>query len=202
VHARRAGIDPASTKIAAVVPAQKLAAIERIAARGEAPLTSSAGRLFDAVAALAGVAFESRFEGDAAMQLEAAADRGLARAGGVGYELEVTDGWTVEPRSAIAAVVADAARGLSADRIAARFHLGLAEAIRQVAVLIRESSGIDRVVLTGGVFANALLTRLTAARLAASGFEVLRHRTVPPNDGGLAFGQLAIAAARDAVGPE
>jgi hydrogenase maturation protein HypF len=80
--------------------------------------------------------------------------------------------------------------------VAARFHLAVSRMIVDVAVRLRERTGIDRVALSGGVFQNVLLVRLARAELGARGFRVLNHRVVPPNDGGLALGQVAVAGRR------
>ncbi len=169
--------------------------------RLQTPLTSSAGRLFDAVASLAGVADRVSYEGQAAMQLEALAT-GAAPDGAYPFAIEsgrAADGPApcriVDTRPLIAAVTADAARGVDAAVIARRFHATLVDVIAQVCQRLRATTGLGAVVLSGGVFVNALLTREVNARLRADGFRVYRHRLVPPNDGGLSLGQLAIAAA-------
>lgn len=94
----------------------------------------------------------------------------------------------------LAAVVADLGAGVPTGVIAGRFHRAVAELVRRVCAAVRESDGITAVALTGGVFANALLSSACARDLRADGFTVLRHRLVPPNDGGLALGQLVVAA--------
>jgi hydrogenase maturation protein HypF len=177
------------------------AMIER---RLNAPLTSSAGRLFDAVASLAGVRQKVRFEGQAAMELERLAwrespqglyDFDLAREG---------DGRTVNPilvidtRPLIRAIACDVERGVTPSCIARRFHDTLVEIIVVLCGEIRKQCGLDRAVLSGGVFMNALVTLWAAARLSEAGFHVYRHEAVPPNDGGLSLGQVAVAAARTA----
>ncbi|MBA2304379.1 MAG: carbamoyltransferase HypF [Acidobacteria bacterium] len=164
------------------------------------PRTSSAGRLFDAVAAIAGLGDRVSFEGQAAMRLEAEATRGASQAG---YPMELRESGPsieVDTRPLICAAANDAASGSPASIIARRFHVGLADAIVAVCTRIRESSGHDTVALTGGVFLNALLTHECSVRLSSVGFQVLRHRLVPPNDGGLSLGQLAVAAAREMRG--
>ncbi len=171
--------------------------------RLNAPLTSSAGRLFDAVASIAGVRQQVRFEGQAAMELERLAWRESPQRL---YEFDLVredDGRSAVPRLVIdtrpliRGIAGDAARGLGAARIARRFHDTLVEMIVAVCGEIRRQSGLERVVLSGGVFMNALLTLQSSARLSSAGFRVYRHETVPPNDGGLSLGQVAIAAALD-----
>jgi hydrogenase maturation protein HypF len=164
--------------------------------RLNSPLTSSAGRLFDAIACMAGLADTVSFEGQAAMRLEAAADEGEP-ADGYPFELRDVDGRIeIDTRPLVREVARDAARGVAAPVIGGQFHAGLADAIVAVCLGLRKSSGYETVALSGGVFLNRRLTRLVAAGLSAAGFRVLRHHRLPPNDGGLSLGQLAVAAAR------
>jgi len=146
-----------------------------------APWTSSVGRLFDAVASIAGVADESLFEGQAAMLLERQIDQATDDA----YPLRDGD-WS----SMIEAVHRDKLRGEGAPRIAARFHNALANWIVQVAT----QTGVLQVALSGGVFQNGYLVERTAALLETRGFQVYTHQQVPTNDGGIALGQAVIAA--------
>ncbi|AFM16889.1 (NiFe) hydrogenase maturation protein HypF [Mycolicibacterium chubuense NBB4] len=153
--------------------------------------TSSMGRLFDAVAALTGVRQVVAYEAQAAIELE-----GLSRGDdpGVGvYRFRVDDGSpaVIDPAPVIAAVVADRRSGVSAGVIGARFHRAVAALIVELAI---ENSGYP-VVLSGGVFQNALLLGLTRGMLADNGIGVLTHRYVPPNDGGIALGQLIVGNA-------
>jgi hydrogenase maturation protein HypF len=170
--------------------------------------TSSAGRLFDAVASVAGVCHESVFEAQAAMALEAAALRasGTDRDGNradrpiAPYPLPFAYGrWHCEVL--IRAVVTDVRAGVPPDVVAARFHHGLARAAADGAAEVAAGAGVDTVALSGGVFANALLSTLVARRLRERGLRVLRPRQVPANDGGLALGQIAVSAARHAARP-
>jgi hydrogenase maturation protein HypF len=103
----------------------------------------------------------------------------------------------VDPRPLIRAVAEDAERGVDAARIARRFHTTLVEIIAAVCDRLRQATGLGVVVLSGGVFLNALLSAEVSARLESAGFRVYRHLLVPPNDGGLSLGQLAVAAALD-----
>jgi hydrogenase maturation protein HypF len=167
------------------------------------PLTSSMGRLFDAIAALAGVRDRVGYEGQAAVELEWLAarvppDRTYPFSFDPPHpEQSATEApLVVDTRPLIRAVAEEATQGVEADRIARRFHSTLIELIHATCFRIRQTSGIDAVVLSGGVFLNALLTREVGARLRGDGFRVYRHRLVPPNDGGLSLGQLAVAAAR------
>ncbi|HXG12859.1 MAG TPA: carbamoyltransferase HypF [Gemmataceae bacterium] len=160
------------------------------------PLTSSAGRLFDGVAALAGVRQRVSYEGQAAMELEWLAAQADPD-GAYPFDLlqEENGPFQIDPRPLIAAAAADVRRGVSAALIARRFHSTLVEIIARVCERLREATGLGAVVLSGGVFMNALLLGETVARLTEGGFRVYRHRRVPPNDGGLCLGQLAIAVA-------
>jgi hydrogenase maturation protein HypF len=163
-------------------------------ARGvNAPLCSSVGRLFDAVAALTGLRQRTSFEGQAASELEwAAGDRD----GGRGYDFAVRgaaddgDGLVLDWAPPLAALLADLRAGADAGEISLALHNGLARAIVDVARRVGER----RVALTGGCFQNARLTRAAVAALSEAGFEPLWHRQVPPNDGGLALGQAVWAA--------
>ncbi|MGE5647335.1 MAG: carbamoyltransferase HypF [Acidobacteriota bacterium] len=156
--------------------------IRRMLERGvNAPVTSSVGRLFDAVSSMAGIARESRFEGQAAMLLERAID-GLET--GEAYPLPETGDWS----ALVEAVRCDAAAGVAKGRIAARFHNALANWIAAVAA----RSGVRQVALSGGVFQNGYLVERTAALLEGRGFAVYTHQRVPANDGGIALGQAVI----------
>lgn len=164
--------------------------------RFNAPLTSSVGRLFDAVATLAGGRHRVRFEGQAAMELEALASE-VPPLGGYPFEVEDTPGspLVIDTRSLILAVVDDVRRGSGGADVGRRFHSTLVEMIAQVCSRLATTTGLTTVVLSGGVFMNVLLTMETVARLTNDGFRVYRPQRVPPNDGGLCLGQLAIAAA-------
>jgi hydrogenase maturation protein HypF len=171
--------------------------------RLNAPLTSSAGRLFDAVASLAGIRHRVRFEGQAALELERMAwsespqglyDFDLVRDEG---DCEANSPLVVDTRPLIRAITADVNHGIKAPSIARRFHETLVAMIVATCGEIRKQCGLHRVVLSGGVFMNALVTLRVTARLNEEGFHVYRHEKVPPNDGGLSLGQVAIAAARN-----
>jgi hydrogenase maturation protein HypF len=154
------------------------------------PVTTSMGRLFDAVAALCGVRTRCTYEGQAAIELEAAAgdDRGA-------YELPFADG-VLDARATVRAVVADLRAGVPVPTIAARFHATVADATARACLDAAERHGLELVVLSGGVFQNRRLLASTAATLADAGLRVLVPEKLPPNDGGIAFGQAAVAAAQ------
>ena len=155
------------------------------------PLTSSAGRLFDAVAALLGLRQIVRFEGQAAMELEFAI-AGFNTDGVYPFEILGQDKTAGEPLLVadwgpmLKDILADSKRGHPAGLISAKFHNTLAEII----VAVAQRAALPQVVLSGGCFQNRYLTERTAARLAQEGFRPYWHQRVPPNDGGLALGQI------------
>jgi hydrogenase maturation protein HypF len=157
-----------------------------------APLTTSAGRLFDGVAALLGLHPRSDFEGQAAMALEYMADPEVRDAYPIELAPAVDLTLAFDWRPLLDALLEEVRRGVARGRIAARFHNALVNGIVEVARAVGEPA----VALTGGCFQNRLLMERTAGRLEAAGFKVLMHRQVPPNDGGISLGQIAVAAAR------
>ncbi|MGW0063801.1 carbamoyltransferase HypF [Streptosporangium sandarakinum] len=174
-------------------------AVVALARRGvNAPLTSSVGRLFDAVAALAGVRDVITYEGQAAAGLERLADEDERD----GYGCRLTGGapFTVPGAELVRAAAEDLRAGAAPGTVAARFHNGLAAAVAAGCERLREARGLGTVALSGGVFQNVLLLERTVALLEERGFTVLTHRRVPPGDGGISLGQAAVAAARDRLG--
>jgi hydrogenase maturation protein HypF len=200
-HLDDAGLDDDSLR--GRIPTTGLAIARRlIERRFQAPFTSSAGRLFDAVAALAGVRDQVSYEGQAAMELEWLAS-GVTADGHYPFELEEVGAdqpLVVDTRPLIAEVAKDVRHGRGAAIIGRRFHSTLVEIIAAVCARLRSRTGLSTVVLSGGVFLNALLLSETLERLERDGFRTYRHRRVPPSDGGLSLGQLAIAAACDVHG--
>jgi hydrogenase maturation protein HypF len=170
-------------------------AVLAMAARGiNAPATSSAGRLFDAAAALLGVRDCVSYEGQAAIELEQLADP--AEAGSYAAGIAASTGpLQVNGADLIRAAAEDLIAGTDPAVIAARLHNGVAEVIVAVCERLRDTSGLSTVALSGGVFQNVLLTERTVAGLTDRGFRVLVHSRVPCNDGGISLGQAAIAAA-------
>jgi hydrogenase maturation protein HypF len=158
-----------------------------------APLTSSAGRLFDAVAAVLGIRDAINYEGQAAIELEQRAD--LAEHGT--YPAAVTEGPALQLHGVdlVRAAANDLRAGVAPEVIATRFHHGVADAIVRVCLMLRDSTGLGVAALSGGVFQNVLLLERTVAGLERSGFRVLTHSRVPPNDAGISLGQVAVAAA-------
>jgi len=157
-----------------------------------APLTSSCGRLFDAVAALTGVCPVATFEAQAAISLELAARRASMETASV-YPYTLDEKGVIHVGAMLSAIIDEIRDGRSADEIAASFHRTLAAMFVEAAMRARQQTGIKTVALSGGSFQNRLLLRLMRDSLRARGFEVLTHRQVPANDGGLALGQAAIA---------
>jgi hydrogenase maturation protein HypF len=179
------------------VPAQAWDAVAALARSPLAPRTSSAGRLFDAIAALAGLRTTTTYEGQAAAELEAAATRCGERGSYPLPLLDAPDGLLLDARPTVLAAAEGASRGASAPRIAARFHRALAGATAEACARLAERHGLATVALGGGVWVNRLLLELTATALRERGLRVLVPELLPPGDGGLAYGQAAIAAAND-----
>ncbi|MGW2414972.1 carbamoyltransferase HypF [Streptomyces tubercidicus] len=202
-HLRAAGIDWDGDlpPVAACPPDERRLLARQLERDLNCVPTSSMGRLFDAVSSLAGVCHHAGYEAQAAIALEAAA----LTAGedpGPGYAFALRGGQTgpaaadlvADPAPVLTAVIADLRAGTAVPLIAARFHGAVADLVRRGCALARERAGLTTVALTGGVFANTLLAEATARLLRQDGFTVLRHRRVPPNDGGLALGQIVVAA--------
>jgi hydrogenase maturation protein HypF len=173
----------------AAVPEKRVRAVRRMIETGfNTVMTSSCGRLFDAVAALIGLRYEVNFEGQAAIELEAIADTSCEER----YEFEIS-GEELDFRPMIERIIKEEA---PAPLVAARFHNTFAASIHEMCLRMRRESGLNRVCLSGGTFQNMRLLGLTARALRASGLELFLHRNVPPNDGGIALGQAVIAAER------
>ncbi len=171
------------------VPEQRMRVVRRMIAAGiNTVMTSSCGRLFDAVAALIGLRNEVNFEGQAAIELEAIVDPSCEER----YPFDIA-GEELDFRPMIERIVKEPA---PAALVAARFHNTLAAAIHEMCLRMRRETGLKRVCLSGGTFQNMRLLSLTATALRGSGFDPFLHRNVPPNDGGIALGQAVIAAER------
>jgi hydrogenase maturation protein HypF len=180
--------------LAGAVEPERWAAIAHMASTGFAsPVTTSAGRLFDAVAALTGLRAEATYEGQPAVELEAIAYPGEQGA----YPLSVgtSEPLVLDARETVRAVVADVAAGVAPGVVAARFHAGVATGTAEACARLAGAAGLDAVVLSGGVFQNRLLLERTAADLRRRGLRVLVPSRLPPNDGGIAYGQVVVAAA-------
>ncbi|MFL6137332.1 MAG: carbamoyltransferase HypF [Frankiaceae bacterium] len=170
--------------------------VAAVARSALSPRTSSVGRLFDAVAAICGVRDAVTYEGQAAIQLEQAADRGERGS----YPLPL-DGEVLRGTELIAAVVTDVLAGVPVPVVATRFHRGLAVGAAAACAAVRERTGLAAVALSGGVLQNQLLLDLLVGLLERDGFRVLTHVRVPPNDGGISLGQVAVAAAMGGAPP-
>ena len=175
-------------------------AVLAVAGLDRTPQTTSAGRLFDAVASLLGVRHRVTYEGQAAIELEALA-ASVPFADAPDYRLDPPAGGTatgpvvLDPSPLIARVLAERDQGTPTALVAAGFHLALGRAVAGLACRLAAVGGLGIVALSGGVFQNARLTAVVADEVERAGLEVLVHRRVPPNDGGISIGQAAVAAA-------
>jgi hydrogenase maturation protein HypF len=170
------------------------------------PLTSSCGRLFDAVAALVGIRQEVNYEAQAAIELEmamASFEIGSSASASSGkdtaYPMQlVPDGdyWIISTRPMFDSLLADLSRNVPVATISLRFHNGLIEAFVELATLLRKKTALNRVCLSGGTFCNIYLSERLEARLSECGFEVFAQKEVPSGDGGLSLGQALVAAAK------
>jgi hydrogenase maturation protein HypF len=180
----------------------ELEVLVQMMAKGvNAPPTSSMGRLFDAVSAIAGVRQAVNYEGQAAIELEYYTDPAVA--GAYGFDVvRAPDGrLVVSPAPMFRQLVEDVRKGETPNVLSTRFHNGVAAMIADVCGRIGEAEGLKRVALSGGVFQNRYLLGRAVEGLEAAGFRVLVHSHVPANDGGIALGQALHAAARDLTHP-
>jgi len=175
----------------AAVPGTRLNVVRAmIQRRVNTVQTSSCGRLFDAVASIAGLRHEVSFEGQAAILLESVAEDGLDKR--YPFEIGTAEPWQIDMRPAIREIVADVQRRAPIGAISAMFHNTVAAVIVQVCETLRRSDGLNRVCLSGGTFQNMYLLTRAVANLRAMGFDVFLHARVPPNDGGISLGQAVI----------
>ena len=155
-------------------------------------LTSSGGRLFDAVGALLGICPINHYEGQAAIELEAYASK---KAGNYSYNIDCEENtWIMNPLPLWPELLADMEQDLPAGEIAYKFHLTMVSMFTDALQKVREESGLNRVVLSGGVFHNQILLIELLHSLQAAGFTAYHHQQVPPGDGGLSLGQAIIAS--------
>ena len=204
-----AGFDAVSPDVLALVGATEKEGrvlARMIERRINAPLTSSLGRLFDAVAAVVLERREVDYEAQAAIELEGIAADEPDDEPSYPMELLVGDWDRREPARLSAAplwrsLIDDLRTGVSKPRIAARFHAGVAHGFVAAAVQARAATGITKVALSGGCMHNRRLARLIRVKLEAAGFEVSQHRIVSPGDGGLSYGQVVVAASRLSKSP-
>jgi hydrogenase maturation protein HypF len=185
--------------VRSILDEERLDAVAVLCAEPATLRTASVGRLFDAVAGLCGLAKEVTYEGEAAIALEGLASLQGSAAGGDRTE----DGyvWSGTDASAVVrTIVGDLEGGVDRSLVAYRFHRGLADFVVSTCLRLRDSTGLNSVALSGGVFQNRLLVELLVPTLDENGFHVMRHRQVPPNDGGISLGQVAIGRAHLASG--
>jgi hydrogenase maturation protein HypF len=189
------GKDALTTDLAFLkeVSNQELELIKKQLEKGiNSPLTSSCGRLFDAVSALIGIRGKIDYEAQAAIEMEMAVDE--SERGSYPFAIVEQNGVNiVYLKELFGGVIKDLKSGVSQARIAMKFHRTMAEMVVQMCQRLAKMSSINKVALSGGVFQNRLLLRLTAAALEEAGFEVLTHSKVPTNDGGVSLGQAVIA---------
>jgi len=192
-----------ATPFLARLDPREVAIVRTQLARGlNAPLASSAGRLFDAVSSLLGIRDVAEYEAQAAIELETAAGRSEADAARPGaaplpYRIGRVDELLVyDPRPTLAALLEGLAAGHAPGRLAARFQATIAELTRELCAGVRRTTDVARICLSGGVLQNQWLAEALLQGLAADGFEVYINRRVPVNDGGISYGQAAVAAAR------
>jgi len=169
---------------------------QMIAKKLNSPQTSSLGRLFDAVAALIGLRDNVIYEGQAAIELEQAADSYRGKLESYPFSIEDQMPAILDVTPMIRAIVSDLQQNVPLAQIAGRFHCSIADLLANACYKAREQSELNMVALSGGVFQNRLLLEQLITRLEAMTFQVLINRRVPPNDGGISLGQAAIAAAR------
>ncbi len=185
---------PLPVGLAADVDVEAWRSMSKLALAPEfSPVTTSVGRLFDAVAAICGLRARVNYEGQAAVELEALAARAVAPRH---YEIEMTAELILDPRAAIRAIGVDVAAGVDVSDVAAGFHAAMTAVTVDACARLAADRGLDRVALSGGVFQNRLLLESAAGVLVRGGLAVLVPNVLPPNDGGISFGQAAVAAAR------
>jgi hydrogenase maturation protein HypF len=173
------------------IPAHQIDLVRSMIARNVRVVqTSSCGRLFDAVSSILGIRHETTYEGQAAIELEAA-----AAGDDTPYPFDFIRGepWQIDLRATIRSLVRDFVSGTPSSIVSSRFHNTIARIVADACRRIRESSGLNRVCLSGGTFQNLRLLAGSVALLRSRGFEVFVHHRVPPNDGGLSLGQAVIA---------
>ena len=179
------------------VPPQQVSFVSQMITRGiQAIETSSCGRLFDAIASILDIRHQTTYEGQAAIELEAAATHDTRT---YSFDFIGDEPFRIDLRETIRSITRDFLGGTPAAVISARFHRTLARFVVDSCARIRQSTGLTRVCLSGGTFQNLRLLEHSVAGLREPGFEVFIHHRVPPNDGGLALGQAVIANHRITV---
>jgi hydrogenase maturation protein HypF len=190
-------LKPGDSALAALLgrPEEEVHLVRQALEKGiNCPVTSSCGRLFDAVSALCGVRRSITFEGQAAIELEMI----LNESEGGAYPATISGGGPliIETAPLIAGIVRDLKRGTEPGRVSARFHNWLVHSLHNAAVRLRDREGLETVALSGGCFQNAYLIKNLKLTLSESGFNVIINKHVPANDGGISFGQVVVARAK------
>jgi hydrogenase maturation protein HypF len=188
--------DDGLAPVDASTPAERAAVRAQLDSGGGTVKCSSMGRLFDAVASLLDVRHRIGYEAQAAIQLEVLAAGGERDGGAPELRFGLDEDGVLDYRPVVRGLVDGMRAGVSPARLAYAFHAAVTEAVAGCVTQIADDSGVRVAGLTGGVFQNVLLLRACRDRLAAAGLEVLVHRLVPPNDGGIALGQAVVAAHR------
>jgi hydrogenase maturation protein HypF len=188
--------DPAMPPTIDIEPSRWRAVTDLARSGLASPVTTSMGRMFDAVAALCGVRAAVNYEGQAAAELEGIADRG--ETGAYPLPLAERDHLVLDARETVLAILRDLPAGPAL--VSARFHNTVAASTAVACARVAEARGLDTVVLSGGVFQNRLLLERAVAALERAGLRVLVPERLPPNDGGISYGQAAVAAALTAEG--
>jgi hydrogenase maturation protein HypF len=191
-----AAVGPAAATERLTAIDARAGAVVDLATRPTTPTTTSAGRLFDAVAVLLGCRPRISYEAQAAIELEALARSVPRRQAPLHPGTVVVAGARLDPAPLLAALLEGREAGVAPPVLAAAFHETFGRAVAALAADLTGERGLDTVVLTGGVFQNARFSEVVADALATAGLRVLTHRAVPPNDGGISIGQAAVAAAR------
>ena len=182
------------------LPENEMALFARMLRRGiNSPLTSSCGRLFDAIASLLNLRHIVSYDGQGAIELEALAESAEdGERAAYPYSIVFADGKPLQLDFSpmVTEILTDIDAGIRTAAIAHGFHQSIADAATDVCLHISGATGLDRVILSGGVFQNRLLTEMIYTALTGKGLNVFTHHLVPPNDGGIALGQAAIAGRR------
>lgn len=187
------GLDFTDSILPELTTNEKNILIKRIGPNSSEPLTSSCGRLFDAVGAFLGVCGINKYEGQAAIELEASADR--HEKGRYGFSLNQEQGlWIMDTLPMWGELFNDKQLSVAPGNMAQKFHLTLVEMFVSALLKLRDETGLNRVVLSGGVFHNLILLVNIVQRLSEQGFQVYHHQQVPPGDGGISLGQAIIAS--------
>lgn len=187
------GLDWANRLLPDLAPGEKELLVQRVRGGSREPVTTSCGRLFDAVAAVLGICGINRYEGQAAVELEACADP--AETGNYGFSVEKQgDRWVMNVMPMWSELIADIKGVRRPESMAMKFHLTLVRMFEATLLKLRDETGLNRVVLSGGVFHNQILLANMLEQLTNRGFMVYHQQKVPPGDGGISLGQAVIAS--------